>query len=115
MITDRDRQAPILAQLRSLSHILDNAIPLPGTSFRIGIDPLLGLFPGVGDWIGGFISGYMFLLALRLGLPVAILFRMLFNLLLDLLVGTLPVVGDIFDFGYGMNRELESPDFLKQG
>jgi hypothetical protein len=100
---NRDRETPLLFQIRSLSHILDNAIPIPGTSYRIGIDPLLGLLPGVGDWLSGIVSAYMLFLALRLGLPVAALTRMLANLLLDLLVGMVPVVGDIFDFGYKAN------------
>lgn len=98
-----DRQTSLLLQVRSLSHILDNAIPIPGTSYRIGVDPLLGLFPGVGDWLSSIISVYMLFLALLLGLPVAALTRMAGNLLLDLLLGMLPVVGDIFDFGYKAN------------
>ncbi len=100
---NRDRETPLLVQIRSLSHIMDNAIPIPGTSYRIGIDPLLGLLPGVGDWLSGIVSAYMLFLALRLGLPVATLTRMVGNLVVDLLLGMVPAIGDIFDFAYKAN------------
>ena len=55
------------ARVRRLSDFLDNAVTIPGTSYRVGIDPLLGLFPGVGDYLGAFLSGYIIFESARLG------------------------------------------------
>jgi Domain of unknown function (DUF4112) len=86
-----------LQRIRSLSQLLDNAIAIPGTQFRVGIDPILGLFPGAGDWLSAVLSVYIVLEAMRFRLPASTLLQMLFNLLLDALAGTIPVLGDLLD------------------
>jgi hypothetical protein len=89
--------APKLKRMRQLSQLLDGAISIPGTKQRIGIDPILGLIPGGGDTVSAALSGYIIVEAARMGLPRKALMQMVGNLLLDTVVGSVPVVGDIFD------------------
>lgn len=97
-----------LQRLRKLSRLLDNAITIPGTKFRIGLDPIIGLLPGAGDFVGLALSAYIVLEAARLGLPRGTLGKMVFNILLESVVGAVPVVGDFFDFAWKANaRNLE--------
>jgi len=97
---DRDSR---LGQLQQLSHLLDNAIAIPGTNYRIGLDPFLGLLPGAGDVAGTAFSAYIVIQAARWKLPAATLLRMLGNVCMDWLVGTLPILGDLFDVGWKSN------------
>lgn len=103
-----DRKQTRLDRLRSISRLLDNAVSIPGTNYGVGIDPLLGLLPGGGDFISSIFSGYMVVEAARLGLPRESLVRMVTNLILDTLAGTVPVVGDLFDVAWKANaRNME--------
>jgi hypothetical protein len=86
-----------LDRLHDISHLLDNAFRIPGTNYRVGLDPLLGLFPVVGDAPGAVLAAYIVVEAAYLGVPRETLLRMLFNLVVDATVGSLPVVGDVFD------------------
>lgn len=103
--------------LRALGHLLDEAFPIPGTRFRVGFDSLVGLVPGVGDGLTSVLSAYIVVQAARLGVPVPVLARMLLNVAVDGLVGTVPVLGDLFDAGWKANTrnlallraELERP------
>ncbi|HJU64273.1 MAG TPA: DUF4112 domain-containing protein [Gemmatimonadaceae bacterium] len=88
---------------RALTRLLDEAIPIPGTGMRVGLDPILGLVPGLGDVVGGALSGYVIILASRHGAPPAVLARMLGNVVLDSAVGAVPLLGDLFDFGWKAN------------
>lgn len=92
-----------IQRLRKLSRLLDNAIAIPGTTFRIGLDPILGLLPGAGDFLGTALSAYIVIEAARLGIPRAALGKMVFNIVLESLVGAVPVVGDWFDFAWKAN------------
>lgn len=94
-----------LQRLRKLSRLLDNAIAVPGTNFRIGLDPILGLLPGAGDFVGTALSAYFVIEAARLGLPRATLGKMVFNILLESVVGAVPVLGDLFDFAWKANNK----------
>ena len=91
-------------RLAQLAWLLDNSIPLPGTRFRIGLDPLLGLVPGLGDLLGVLLSSYIVREAARLGAPPSVLTRMAFNVALEGLVGLVPVVGDVFDAAWKANQ-----------
>ena len=88
---------------RALASWLDEAIAIPGTSLRVGLDPLLGLVPGLGDALGLVASAYVVVVALRLGAPGSVAARMVANLLVDAAVGAIPVLGDLFDFGWKAN------------
>jgi hypothetical protein len=90
-------------QARALARLLDTAFRVPGTRFRFGIDPLLGLLPGLGDVLGGFLSGYILFIGVRVGAPRAVLLRMLANVAIDTFFGAVPLVGDVLDAGWKAN------------
>lgn len=99
----QESKALTLERLRSLSHLLDNAFVIPGTNYRIGIDPILGLIPGGGDTLTAAFSAYIIWEAARLGAPKAMLVRMFFNVIFDALLGIVPVFGDLFDLAWKAN------------
>lgn len=101
---DPDTKAPTLKRLRTLSHILDKAITIPGTGIGVGLDPILGLLPAGGDFLGVLLSAYIVLEAARLGASKATLGRMTLNIIIDALVGVIPVLGDFFDFAWKANH-----------
>lgn len=90
-------------RLRRLSHFLDNAIPIPGTKFRVGLDPILGLLPGGGDTVTGALGAYIIVEAARMGLPRKVIGEMVGNIVFDSFVGTIPVLGDLFDVTWKAN------------
>ena len=92
-----DSHVPRLKRMRQLSQLLDGAIIIPGTKQRIGLDPILGLIPGGGDTVSAALSGYIIIEAARMGLPREALMRMVSNLVIDTVIGSVPVLGDIFD------------------
>lgn len=92
-----------IKRARTLARVLDSAVGIPGTRFRIGLDPLLGLLPGGGDLAGAVLSSYIVLLAARRGVPRAVVWRMVANVAFDSLLGTVPVLGDLFDAAYKSN------------
>jgi hypothetical protein len=92
-----------LRRLSWVSRILDTAFPIPGTSYRIGLDGILGFIPGVGDPVGAMLSGYLIFESARLGAPVRLLLRMIGNVALESLVGVIPFLGDLFDIGWKAN------------
>lgn len=77
---------------------------IPGTGIRFGLDPLVGLVPGVGDAAGALVAAYVVLAAARLDVPPSTLLRMLTNIAIDALLGTVPVLGDVFDVAWKANR-----------
>jgi len=103
--TDADAAAADrLRRVRRLSHLLDSAVVVPGTRFRVGLDPLLGLLPVVGDAPTTLLSAYVVAEAAALGAPRATLARMVGNLLVDAVVGSVPLVGDLFDAAWRANE-----------
>ena len=92
-----------LARARTLTRLLDSVARVPGTGFRFGLDPVLGLIPGLGDVAGAALSGYVVILASRLGAPRSVIVRMLGNVAIDTVAGAMPVVGDLFDAGWKSN------------
>lgn len=92
-----------LSRARTLTRLLDSAARVPGTSFRFGLDPLLGIIPGLGDVTGAALSGYLVVLASRAGAPKSTIVRMLGNVAIDTVVGALPVLGDLFDASWKAN------------
>ena len=94
---------PALRRVRTVSRLLDNAIPIPGTRFRLGLDPILGLLPGAGDFVGAALSVYIVIEAARFGLPRKTLVQMVTNLVLDSVGGSVPILGDVFDATWKAN------------
>ena len=78
---------------------------IPGTRYRVGLDGLVGLIPGVGDAAGALLSTYILYEAMRLGAPRRVLLRMAANIALESVVGALPVVGDLFDVAWQANTK----------
>ncbi|MEH2063427.1 MAG: DUF4112 domain-containing protein [Nostoc sp.] len=98
-----DAKAPTLKRLRQLSRLLDHAITIPGTKIGFGLDPIIGLIPIGGDFLGVMFSSYIILEAARLGVSRATLGKMVLNVIIDGLVGSVPVLGDFFDFAWTAN------------
>jgi hypothetical protein len=94
-----------LKRVRLLSRLLDEQLRIPGTTYRLGLDGLLGLIPGVGDAASALLSAYILYEALRLGAPKTLLLRMLANIGIDTVGGAIPVVGDIFDVAWKANKK----------
>jgi Domain of unknown function (DUF4112) len=100
-----DERERMRTAVRHLAWLLDSAFEIPGTKFRIGLDPILGLIPVVGDLIAMAIGGYIVMLAARLGVPRAVLVRMLVNLGTDAVVGSVPLAGDVLDAAWRANAK----------
>lgn len=99
----READARMLAALRRWSVVLDSAFRIPGTSVRFGMDPVLGLVPGMGDVTTPLFSAVLLLQAVRLRIPKVVQLRMLLNAAIDLAIGLVPLVGDLFDFAWKAN------------
>lgn len=92
-----------LDALRRVARFLDSAVIVPGTSYRIGLDPVLGLIPGLGDLISPLFGVGVLWQAYDLGVPKIVQVRMLFNMAVDTVVGAVPLAGDLFDFMWKAN------------
>ena len=101
---DRAAQERALAELDRLAEWLDDRFRVPGTDWRFGLDGLLGIVPGIGDGATAAVGGYVIARAAALGVPLHILVRMGLTLGIDLVIGTIPLVGDLFDLGFKANR-----------
>jgi hypothetical protein len=99
----REQDAQMLQALRKWSVLLDSAFRVPGTRMTFGLDPILGLIPGLGDLTTPFFSVVVLLQAVRLRIPRVVLLRMLMNAAIDMATGFIPLVGDIVDFGWKAN------------
>ena len=94
-----------LVLLRKHARMLDGAIAIPGTKRRVGLDPLIGLIPGIGDALGAVIGAIYLLAGVRHRVGVPMLFRMAGSIAADLVVGAIPVLGDLFDAFYASNEQ----------
>lgn len=110
-----------LKRLKNLSKLLDNAIPIPGTKYKIGLDPIIGLFPAVGDYATLIVSGYIVFEAAKLGAKQDTLTKMAMNIFIDSLAGSVPIAGDLFDVAWKANqmnldlleKDLPAPEALE--
>lgn len=93
-----------LDQLRRLTRIMDDALRVPGTNLRFGLDAIVGLVPGLGDAATALIAAGGVALAASAGAPPAVLGRMMLNVGLDALLGSPPVIGDVLDVVFRANR-----------
>ena len=92
-----------LARLRRLAWVVDAAFRLPGTRFRFGLNSLIGLTPAAGDAVLAAVSLYIVWEARGLGVPKEKLARMLGNVAIEATVGTVPLLGDLFDMTFKAN------------
>lgn len=91
-----------IQRVRKISRLLDTQFELRG--IRFGIDPILGLFPGIGDLITSALSFYLIHLAWQLHAPPVLLFRMGLNVMMDNLMDLIPFIGNVFDFFWKSNE-----------
>lgn len=83
---------------------MDSQFKIPGTDIRFGLDSLIGLIPGAGDFGTFLVSGYMVMVLAKNGASGFVLARMTLNILIDALVGSIPVLGDLFDVAFKANQ-----------
>jgi hypothetical protein len=105
-----------MRRLKIIARLMDNALAIPFTNFRVGLDPLIGLLPVGGDLAGLAVSLYIVQQAYKLGAPRDVLVRMLANVAIDSGLGMVPVAGDAFDAIFKaniMNYNLLA-DFIRQ-
>ena len=88
---------------RFLAELLDQRFTIPGTSIRIGLDPILGLIPGIGDGLANIAGSAILLIATQYRLPKIVILRMGLNVALNAMIGTVPVFGDIFSIWFRSN------------
>src|SRR5215212_2698791 len=90
-------EEPVAPELEILAHLMDNAFRVPGTNVRFGLDPVLGIIPGLGDFASTIVSVLILAAGVRYGVPRITLMRMALNIGLDFMVGAIPVVGNVFN------------------
>jgi hypothetical protein len=100
---EKARRAPLEPLFRWLALIMDDFLRVPGTRFRFGLDPIIGLIPGLGDTASALVSALALIEAARRGVPKILLARMSLNILLNEVVGIIPGVGDVFSFWFKSN------------
>jgi hypothetical protein len=93
-----------LATLRRIAELLDSAFVVPGTNYRIGLDPIIGLIPMIGDLASPLFTIGLLWQAYDLRIPKVVQLRMIFHAAIDALVGAIPFLGDLFDFGWKANQ-----------
>ena len=91
------------ARTRHLARLLDSRFRIPGTQIRFGVEPVLGIVPGIGDAAGLALSSYVILQAIGLGARGATVARMVVNVAVDAVVGSIPLIGSVFDVWFKAN------------
>jgi Domain of unknown function (DUF4112) len=102
--TEQTATYPEFQWIDTVSSLLDNKFRIPFTQVRFGADFLVGLIPTIGDWLSFGISSILVFAMMRRGIGVGMLLKMLGNITLDAMVGSIPLLGDIFDLHYKANR-----------
>lgn len=93
-----------LKRLDRIAHVMDDQFRIPLLNIRVGLDPIIGLIPGAGDWVSWGVSVLVFWQAHKLGVPLKTLLRMGWNIGVDLTTGYVPGVGDAFDVMFKANK-----------
>ena len=100
---ERRRRDALEPLFKWLAIIMDEFVRLPGTKFKVGLDPIIGLLPGLGDTGSALVSAFALIQAARIGVPKVLLARMSLNILINELIGIVPIVGDAFSFWFKSN------------
>lgn len=106
--TQPGKNKPVPPQLQNISRfvkLMDSQFKIPGTTITFGLDPLIGLIPGLGDLIDYLISAFLLIAMVRNGAEGKVVARMILNITIDGIVGLIPVLGRLFDFFYKANRK----------
>jgi hypothetical protein len=102
----RPDSSSIDKHLEHIAFMMDRAIKIPGTNIRFGLDPIIGLIlPEAGDAITMIVSAYIVIASVRYGLAKIVIARMVFNIAVDYLIGSIPLIGDLFDFAWKANEK----------
>ena len=88
---------------KALGQLLDSSFTIPGTSIKIGLDPLIGLIPGIGDFLSNAIGSSLLVLATKAGVPRIVIFRMSLNIAINMIIGAIPGIGDLFSIWFKSN------------
>jgi Domain of unknown function (DUF4112) len=94
-----------LQKIARLTKLMDSQFKIPGTKFSFGLDPLIGLVPGLGSVIDYAISAYLLIAMIQNGASGRTVAKMFLNISIDGIVGAIPVLGNVFDFFYKANRK----------
>ncbi len=94
---------PGLKQVGHLAKLMDAQFRIPGTNIRFGLDGIIGLVPGAGDLTTFAVSSYMLWIIARNGASGYVIARMAVNILIDALIGSIPLIGDVFDIAFKAN------------
>ena len=100
---EKGKKAQLEPLFRWIAQIMDEFLRFPGTRFRFGLDPLIGLIPGIGDTASAIVSAMTLIYAARCGLPKILIARMSLNILINEFVGIIPGIGDAFSFWFKSN------------
>ncbi len=100
----RPGQGDVVRHLDGLARLMDDIVRIPGVGVRVGLDPIIGLVPGVGDIATVVMSIVILIGAAYAGVSKITLFRMGLNVALDMTIGALPIVGDLFDVWWKSNQ-----------
>ncbi len=100
----RNQDSPQLKAIQSWARLLDSQFSFFGTKYRFGIDPLMNLLPFIGSFSGFIAGGVMLLMAIQAGASGKVIIKMLMNILVDYIIGSIPIVGQVFDFVYKANN-----------
>lgn len=87
-----------------VAHLLDDLVAVPGTRARIGLDPIIGMVPFLGDIVTSLVAAWIVVEAARFRLPRVVMARMVINAAVDFVVGLVPFLGDLFDLAFKANR-----------
>ncbi len=90
---------------QALGQLLDASLTIPGTKIKVGLDPLIGLIPGIGDLISNGIGSSLLFLATKAGVPRIVILRMSMNIVINMVVGAIPIVGDLFSIWFKSNLQ----------
>lgn len=104
VLPSREVEAELVV-LRGIAKVMDEAVTVPSTNIKVGLDSLLGLIPGIGDLGSAAVGAYILRAAARLNVPTVVIARMLLNLLIDAVLGIIPVIGDALDVLYKANAK----------
>ena len=103
-MVSKKNTTPGLENLNSLAKLMDSQFKIPGTNIKFGLDALIGLVPGAGDFATFLISGYMITILASNGASGFVLARMVLNVVIDSAFGAIPILGDIFDVAFKANQ-----------
>ena len=100
----KTQQNKVIRNLDSLAKLMDSQFQIPSTKIRFGLDALIGLIPGVGDFVGFLVSGYIITVLASNGASGFVIARVSLNILIDAIIGSIPILGDIFDLVFKANE-----------